>query len=105
MKEEEKPKVSVGGKEYDLDESQTGDFGVTEAELQMITLMVLKKAPSRRCSQRSLFKLVVRHMGVEASSKKREELLRIFVKSLRALKEQGIVEFVSGATRVFVKAT
>jgi len=64
MQSEKEPTIKIEGLEYPLSKSETGAFGVSRAELQMIIGVVLRKLPSKRCSQRSLFRRVLSHMKI-----------------------------------------
>ena len=99
-KKGKEPKVVIRGKEFRLDESQTGKFGVTKVELQGILLMLIRKTKDTKLSQRGLFSRLLDHMKISNDDENQEELLKIYLGNLQELRDAGKVEFVSGKTRI-----
>lgn len=99
-KKQQEPTIKVGGETFSLSESQTGKFGITKTEVQIILLLLLRQNRRGRCAQKVLFGRLLRHLRIRASGDTRENLFKIYMENLRELKDSGKVEFVSGRTRL-----
>ena len=95
-------KGSEDGRQSSSNSISTVAFGVGGEELEWIILAALKQSPRHKCVLKALFQKVLSHLQMKPRGKTREELLEVFVRRLRQLKEQGKIEFVSAKTRVHV---
>jgi len=102
-KKKQVPILRVNSQFFSLSDSQTGKFGVTKTELQMIILLLLNKNRSGRCSQRILFNKLLSHLRIRASGDTRDKLMKIYLENLQDLKANSKVEFVSGKTRLNIR--
>ena len=97
-----------GSKRYEDDRQSSSNsirasgFGVGCEELEWIILAALKQSPRHKCVLKALFQKVLSHLQIKPRGKSREELLQVFVRHLRQLKEQGKIEFISAKTKVHV---
>lgn len=88
---------------YSVDDVQSSRFGVSGEELEWIILAILKKSPRHKCVVKTLFNKVLSHLHKKPRGNTREEMLQVFVRHLRQLKEQGKIEFISAKTKVHVR--
>ena len=102
-RKQQEPVVRADGETFSLDESQTGRFGITKAEFKKLIVTILRETRSGSRPQRTLFRLLLRRMSISTRSKHEQEYLKEYLIHLRQMKEDGIVEFVSGKTKVNVK--
>ena len=102
---QQEPTIKVDGQSYSLNESQTGRFGVTKAELQGMIVSILSHTRKGSKAARPLFKSLLQHMGIITRGKPAEELYKIFFANLRELKDRGRIMLVSGKTRLYVRLT
>jgi len=102
-KEQQEPTITVDGETFSLSQSQTGNFGVTKGEFRRLIIKILSETKSGSRSQRDLFKLLLRRMGIRTHGRPEQEYFRDYVIHLRQMKEEGLVEFVSGKTKVNVR--
>ena len=100
---QQEPIIRVDGQTYSLNESQTGKLGITKGEFRNIIIKILAETGSGKRSQRTLFKLLLKRMGIRTHGKPEQEYLKDYVIHLRQMKEEGLVEFVSGKTKVNVR--
>lgn len=97
-----------GAKRLEDDRQTSGNsiytigFGVGPEELEWIILAALKQSPRHKCAVKALFRKVLSHLQINPRGEKREELLEVFVRHLRLLKEQKKIEFISAKTKVHV---
>ena len=103
IKKEQEPTIRVDGEVYLLSESQTGKFGITRGEFLKLIIKILSETKSGSRSQRDLFKLLLKRMGIRTHGKLEQEYFRDYIIHLRQMKEEGLVEFVSGKTKVNVR--
>lgn len=95
--------IRVGGREVPLEKSETGDFGVTKDELKFIIRRQLSKRKSRTQMQRVLFGSVLSSMKMNPRGDTREAMLKVFVETLREMRDAGEVSFKSGKTSLLVE--
>jgi len=105
MEEEIKNKevVRIGGETFSLDESQTGKYGITKGEFRILIKNIILGTPSRSCSQRDLFSHLLKRMDIKTHGIPRDEYFQEYLKLLREMKDEKLVEFVSCRTKMHVR--
>lgn len=102
-KKQQEPAIIVDGETFSLSQSQTGKFGITKGEFRDLIIRILAETRSGSRSQRALFKLLLKRMGIRTHGRPEQEYFRDYVIHLRQMKEESLVEFVSGKTKVNVR--
>ena len=97
------PTVTVDGQTFALTESQTGKFGITKGEFRSLIVKILTETKSRSRPQRTLCRLLLKRMGIRTHGRPEREYFAEYLIHLRQMKEEGLVEFVSGETKVNVR--
>jgi len=102
-REQQEPTITVDGETFPLSQSQTGKFGITKGELRNLIVKILTESKSRSRPQRTLCRLLLKRMGIRTHSGPQQEYFKDYIILLRQMKEEGLVEFVSGKTKVNVR--
>jgi len=95
--------VRIDGHEVPQGPSETGDFGVSKAELKHIIYGQVCRRHDEPLTHRVVFNRVCAHMQLECTLEKEEEMLKIFMQLLRELRDERRVIFRSGDTATYVE--
>jgi hypothetical protein len=95
--------VRIDGQEIPDGPSETGGFGLSKDEFRYLILNHLANHRGKAMKQRALFEMICKHLNLEATGQKGDEMLRFFVQFLRELRDAGRVKFSQAGTAVYVK--
>ncbi len=95
--------VRIDGREIPDGPSETGDFGLSKAELGHIIVDRIAHHNGKAMKQRALFETICKDLNLQPAGQKEEEMLRFFVLFLRELRDAGRVKFTQAGTAVYVK--
>ena len=93
--------VRINGREIPHGPSETGDFGLSKEELELIIHQELyRRGPVK---QRVLFSHVCRRVKKRPEDQMKEKMLKVFMGVLRGMRDNGRLNFRSGETATYVE--